>query len=327
MTTAGEAPVSRTKAFLRLVVIEHSVFALPFAYLAALTAMRPIPKTDRYYLDSLDPNIGRITPFAIRVAKVSWGIHWVDLLLITIAMVAARTFAMATNRIIDRELDARNPRTAQRELVTGVVAVSTAATGAVIALVVFLAAAASLNRLCLLLAPLAVLPLIVYPYAKRFTNYPQVFLAVAQAVAPVGAWIAITGHWSAHAVVLGFAVGTWIAGFDLVYACQDVESDRAEGVGSVPARFGVAPSLLAARGVHVVTFGLFTWFGWLEHLGAIWYAGLAITAGAFVYQHSIVSPDDLSRANRSFFTTNGFIAIVLFVFGAGAVIARGGLHL
>lgn len=316
---------SKVKAFLRLVVIEHSVFALPFAYLAALIAMG---HTKRWFAYApLNGDRPAVHGTHVDPLTVPFGIHWLDLLLVTVAMVSARTFAMATNRIIDRELDARNPRTAQRELVTGSVAVSTATVGAVIALVVFLASAMLLGRLCLLLAPLAVLPLIVYPYAKRFTNYPQVVLGIAQAVAPVGAWIAITGRWSAHAVVLGFAVGTWIAGFDLVYACQDVESDRAEGVGSVPAKVGIDKALAAARLVHVVTFGLFVWFGQLENLGVFWYVGLAITAAAFVYQHRIVNPGDLSRVNRSFFTTNGFIGIVLFVFGVAALVSRGGLQL
>jgi 4-hydroxybenzoate polyprenyltransferase len=291
---AGPAP-GRTRAFLRLVVIEHSVFALPFAYLAALTAMR---------------TLGR-------------HVRWADLALITVAMVAGRTFAMAANRVIDRRIDAHNPRTARRELVTGVVSVRTAVTGALVALAVFLAAAALLNPLCLALAPLAVLPLIVYPYGKRFTWAPHAILALGQAIAPIGAWLAVTGRWSWPAVVLGVAVGLWIGGFDLIYACQDVEIDRAIGVRSFPARFGVRAALIASSVTHVVTFALFGWFGLLIGLGAWWYVGLALTAVAFGYEHRIVTPSDLSRVNRAFFTANGFVGIALFAFALIDLVTRG----
>jgi 4-hydroxybenzoate polyprenyltransferase len=308
------APSNPVKAFLRLVMIEHSVFALPFAYLATLTAMRLHTHCGLLSVGwdgRFDPNIALLNCRAG---------DWFDLttfLLITAAMVAARTFAMAANRLIDREVDARNPRTAQRELVTGAVSLTTARVGAGVALAVFLAVAATLGPLPLLLAPLAVVPLVVYPYAKRFTDYPHAVLALAQAVAPIGAWIAVTGEWSWSAVVLGVGVGLWIGGFDLVYACQDTESDREQGVRSFPARWGNAAALTTARLVHVVVFGLFVWFGALEGFGAVWYAGLALAAAAFVYQHAIVRPDDLSRVNRSFFTSNGVVGLAL---GAAGVV-------
>ncbi len=289
MTAAvAEARPGRVKSFLKLVAIEHSVFALPFAYLSALTAMRL--------------NGGRI--------------RWLDLLLITIAMVGARTFAMAANRIIDRQVDARNPRTAGRELVTGAVSVRTAWTGAAVALVVFLGAAAALNPLCFALAPLAVVPLVLYPYGKRFTNWPHAILALAQAVGPVGGWLAVTGTLagSGPAWLLGVAVGLWIGGFDLIYACQDAEVDREIGVRSVPARYGLRFALHASTVAHVVTFGLFLWFGALIGYGWPWWIGLALTAVAFGYQHVVVTPTDLSRVNRAFFTANGFVGIALFVF-------------
>ncbi|MBT2392788.1 4-hydroxybenzoate octaprenyltransferase [Streptomyces sp. ISL-1] len=274
----------RTKAFLKLVMIEHSVFALPFAYIASLTAMF-----------QLDKNI-----------------HWGRLLLVTIAMVGLRTFAMACNRIIDREIDARNPRTAGRELVTGVVSVKSAWTGALIAVVVFLGAAAALNPLCLALAPIAVIPMVVYPYGKRFTNFPHAILGLAQAMGPVGAWIAITGQWSWDAVILGLAVGIWIGGFDLIFACQDVDADRAHGVLSVPARFGVAAALYGARASHLVTAVLLAWYALATDAGVFFWTGLVIVAAAFLYEHTIVKPSDLSRLNRAFFTVNGFIGIALF---------------
>ncbi|MBU7598293.1 4-hydroxybenzoate octaprenyltransferase [Streptomyces sp. P38-E01] len=285
----------RARAFLRVVMIEHSVFALPFAYIAALTAM---------YRDS-------------------GSVHWWTLLVVTVAMVAMRTFAMAANRIIDREIDARNPRTAGRELVTGAVSVRTAWTGALIALAVFFGAAALLNPLCLILSPLAVVPMVVYPYGKRFTDFPHVILGLAQMIGPVGAWFAVTGSWSWEAVVLGLAVGVWIGGFDLIFACQDVEADRGEGVGSVPARFGVAAALYASRASHVVTLGMFVWYGLLTDAGLFFWAGLVIVAGAFVYEHSLVRPGDLSRLTRAFFTVNGFIGIALFVCALVDLVARG----
>ncbi|WP_432074827.1 menaquinone biosynthesis prenyltransferase MqnP [Streptomyces wuyuanensis] len=275
----------RTKAFLRLVMIEHSVFALPFAYIAALTAM----------------------------FESEGSVDWVTLLLVTVAMVGLRTFAMACNRIIDREIDARNPRTAGRELVTGAVSVRSAWTGAGIAVVVFLGAAALLNPLCLALAPVAVVPMVVYPYGKRFTNYPHAILGLAQAMGPVGAWIAVTGAWSWDAVILGLAVGVWIGGFDLIFACQDVQADRAHGVKSVPARFGIPAALWGARACHVVTMALFVWYALATGAGPFLWLGLVIVAVAFVYEHTIVKPHDLSRLNRAFFTVNGFIGIALFV--------------
>ncbi|MET9409485.1 menaquinone biosynthesis prenyltransferase MqnP [Streptomyces sp. NPDC002935] len=285
----------RTKAFLRLVMIEHSVFALPFAYIAALTAMF-----------AWDKNI-----------------HWGKLLLVTVAMVGLRTFAMAANRIIDREIDARNPRTAHRELVTGAMSVKHAWTGALVALVVFLAAAALLNPLCLALAPIAVIPMVVYPYGKRFTNFPQAILGLAQAMGPIGAWIAVTGTWSWDAVVLGLAVGVWIGGFDLIYACQDVETDREIGVMSVPARFGIPAAIWGARACHAVTTALFVWYGAATGAGAFFWFGLVIVAGAFLYEHSIVKPHDLTRLNRAFFQVNGFIGIALFVCALFDLLVRG----
>ena len=286
MTAVQERP-GRVSSFLKLVAIEHSVFALPFAYLSALTAMQL--------------NGGRV--------------DWLDLLLITVAMVGARTFAMAANRILDRRIDARNPRTANRELVTGAVSVRTAWTGAAVALVVFLAAAALLNPLCLVLAPLAVVPLVVYPYGKRFTNWPHAILGVAQAVGPVGAWLAVTGtlDGSGPAWLLGAAVGLWIGGFDLIYACQDSEIDR---------RFALHASTVA----HVVTFALFIWFGAWVGFGWLWWIGLALTAVAFAYQHMVVSPTDLSKVNRAFFTANGFVGIALFVLALLDLVIRLGLR-
>ena len=285
----------RAKAFKNLVLLEHSVFALPFAYISALTAM---------FLQS-------------------GSVHWRQLLLITLAMVGARSFAMAVNRIIDRRFDALNPRTANRELVTGALSVRAAWTGALVALALFLGAAAMLNRLALELAPLAAVPLVVYPYGKRFTDFPHAILALAQAIGPIGAWVGVTGHWSWDAVVLGLAVGIWIGGFDLIFACQDIETDHESGLRSVPARWGVAAALYGARASHAVVLALFVLFGRLTHGGPLWWLGLVVVAGAFYYEHSLVKPDDLSRLNRAFFTVNGFVGIALFCFALADLLARG----
>jgi 4-hydroxybenzoate polyprenyltransferase len=287
VTAVAENP-GKIKSFLRLVMIEHSVFALPFAYLSALVA---IDRDDS-------------------------GRHWLDLVLVTVAMVSGRTFAMAANRILDRRIDALNPRTQNRELVTGAVSVRTAWTGAIVSLVILVVAAGLLNPLCLVLSPLAVIPLVIYPYAKRFTNFPHYVLALAQAVAPVGAWLAITGTFSGSgpAWVLGVAVGLWIGGFDIIYACQDVEVDRRIGVHSTPARFGVPTALHISTITHVVTFALFVTFGQMVGLSWLWWIGLAVTAAGLIYQHVVVTANDLSKVNRAFFTANGFIAIALSVF-------------
>jgi 4-hydroxybenzoate polyprenyltransferase len=287
VTAVGEKP-GKIKSFLRLVMIEHSVFALPFAYLSALVA----------------------------IDRDGTGRHWGDLVLITVAMVSGRTFAMAANRILDRRIDALNPRTQNRELVTGAVSVRTAWTGAAVSLVILVVAAGLLNPLCLVLSPLAVVPLVIYPYAKRFTNFPHYVLALAQAVAPVGAWLAITGTFSGSgpAWVLGVAVGLWIGGFDIIYACQDVEVDRRIGVHSTPARFGVPTALHISTVTHLVTFALFVVFGQIVGLSWLWWVGLALTAGGLIYQHVVVTANDLSKVNRAFFTANGFIGIALFVF-------------
>ncbi|MER5862412.1 menaquinone biosynthesis prenyltransferase MqnP [Kitasatospora sp. NPDC002040] len=296
MSAVAAAPEpGKVRAFLNLVLIEHSVFALPFAYISALTAM--------FLTD------GRM--------------HWGDLFLVTVCMVGLRTFAMAANRIIDREIDARNPRTANRELVTGAVSLRTAYVGSGIALLVFLGSAALLNPLCLLLAPLAVVPMVVYPYGKRFTDFPHAILGFAQAIGPIGAWLAVSGSWSWYPVVLGLAVGIWIGGFDLIFGTQDVAADRAEGVRSVPARFGIPAALYGARACHAVTMALLVWYALLTDAGPAFWVGLAVVAGAFLYEHSIVKPHDLSRLNRAFFTTNGFVGISLFAFALLDLVLRG----
>jgi 4-hydroxybenzoate polyprenyltransferase len=294
LTPAARTP-GRVKAFLDLVRFEHSVFALPFAYIAALTAM----------------------------ASVNDHVHWRQLALVTIAMVGARTFAMAVNRIVDRHIDARNPRTRGRELVTGVVSLRTAWAGAIVALVVLMIAAGALNRVCFVLAPVAAIVLAAYPYAKRVTWAPHVVLGLAQTIGPIGAWIAVTGRWSWTAVVLGLAVGCWIGGFDIIYALQDYRIDREIGVKSLPARFGPRVALAFSRVAHYATVLLLLWFGVLAHLGWTWTAGVVAAAAALAYEQHLVKPDDLSKVNRAFFTVNGFVGIGLFCFAVADLLSRG----
>jgi len=285
----------RVRTFLDLVRFEHSVFALPFAYIASLTAMREDNRQ----------------------------IHWRQLLLVTIAMVGARTFAMAVNRIVDRHIDARNPRTQGRELVTGVVSLRTAWAGAITALAILMVAAAGLNTLCLALSPVAALVLAGYPYAKRFTWAPHAVLGLAQTIGPIGAWIAVTGEWSWSAVILGFAVGCWIGGFDIIYALQDYEVDRTIGVKSLPARFGPHVALAWSRAAHYVTVLLLLWFGAAAGLGWVWTAGVGAAAVALAYEQRLVKPTDLSNVNKAFFTVNGFVGIGLFLFALVDLVSRG----
>jgi 4-hydroxybenzoate polyprenyltransferase len=165
--------------------------------------------------------------------------------------------------------------------------------------------------------------MVVYPYGKRFTNFPQAILGLAQAMGPIGGWLAISGEWSWEAVILGLAVGIWIGGFDLIYACQDVETDRQVGVKSVPARFGIPAAIWGARACHTVTTGLFVWYALATDAGFFFWLGLLIVAGAFVYEHTIVRPTDLTRLNRAFFSVNGFIGIALFVCALLDLLVRG----
>lgn len=294
-TLAWEEEPRPVRAFLRLVKAEHSVFALPFAYIAALGAMY-----DGYR-----------------------NIHWRQLALITVAMIAGRTFAMAVNRIVDRHIDARNPRTQDRELVTGEISVRMAGVGAAAALVLLFVAAAMLNPLSVILAPVAVVVLTAYPYAKRVMWAPHAVLGLAQAMAPEAAWIGVTGTWSWEALVLGVAVGCWIGGFDIIYALQDYKVDREIGVKSLPARFGPHVALAWSRVAHIATVFLLLWFGVLASFGWTWTAGVVVAAIALAYEQSLVKPNDLSRVDRAFFTVNGVVGLLVFGFALVDLLSRG----
>ncbi len=259
---------------------EHTVFALPFAYIAMVLAAAGWPGW--------------------------WTVAWV-----TAAMVGGRTCAMAVNRVVDRLIDARNPRTAQRHLPTGTLRVwelrSLAAAGAVLMVL----AAGMLNPLCLALAPLALVFLVGYSYTKRFTWTTHWILGFTDGIAAAGGWIAVRGQFDAPAYVLWFALTVWIAGFDLIYACQDVAVDRAQGLHSVPARFGVAAALATARANHALTAAALALLGWLAGLGALYWVGWAAVVALLVYEHSLVSPRDLSRLDVAFFNVNGYIALIV----------------
>jgi 4-hydroxybenzoate polyprenyltransferase len=269
--------------YARLVKVEHTVFALPFAYVGAFLAVDRVPRAH-------------------------------DLLWITVAMVGARSLAMALNRLVDAELDGRNPRTATRELVTGALSRVAVLAFCAAALAVFLLAVWQLDPLVRWLWPIPVLAFVVYPYLKRFTWLCHLWLGAADGLAPVGAWAAIRGdlHWQAW--VLGAAVAFWVAGFDLFYALFDVDVDRREGLHSWATRFGVGGVFAGARALHVLTIAALAVAGLGLSVGWLYWAGVAAVAALLVYEHLLVKPDDLRRLDAAFFTMNGVISIAFFVF-------------
>ncbi len=261
---------------------EHTVFALPFAYIAMVLAAGGWPG--------------------------GWTLGWV-----TAAMIGARTCAMATNRVVDRLIDARNPRTAGRHLPTGALAVWELRLFAAAGAALMFLAAFMLNPLCLALAPLALVFLVGYSYTKRFTWTSHWILGFTDGIAAAGGWIAVRGAFDAPAFVLWFTLTVWIAGFDVLYACQDVDIDRAQGLHSVPARFGIAAALVTARVNHVLTAAALAVLGWLAGLGLLYWAGWLAVLGLLAYEHALVSPRDLSRLDLAFFNVNGYIAVIVLV--------------
>ena len=268
--------------FLDAIKFEHTVFALPFAYIAMVLAARGGP--------------------GVRV------IVWV-----TLAMVGGRTLAMSMNRLADRFIDARNPRTAGRHLPSGLLTSGQVATAAVASAALLFFSAWQLNPLCFTLAPVAAIFLIGYSYTKRFTWLSHWILGFTDGIAAAGGWIAVRERFDPPALVLWFALTVWIGGFDLIYACQDVEFDRANGLHSFPARYGIAAALRAAKVCHALTIAAFVMLGWMVGLGAAYWVGVLVVAGLFVYEHSLVSPVDLSRLDVAFFSVNGYIAVILFL--------------
>ena len=266
-----------------LVRLEHTVFALPFAYVGAFLALDRVPPLR-------------------------------DLLWITLAMVGARTLAMGLNRLIDAALDARNPRTASRELPSGLLTRTHVVALCLASLGLFLGAAWQLDPLVRWLWPIPVALFVVYPYLKRVTWLCHFWLGACLALAPVGAWVAVTGELPWQAWALGGAVGLWVAGFDLFYSLFDVDHDRAVGLHSWATRFGVGGAFWGARVLHAGTLGLLALTGLGLDLGVGYWVGVAAVALLLAYEHAIVRPDDLRRLDAAFFTVNGVISVVFFVF-------------
>ncbi len=275
--------VERTLIYLRMIKFSHSVFALPFAFTSAVLAASGIPTLE-------------------------------EILWITLAMVGGRSAAMGLNRIIDKKIDAMNPRTASREIPTGVVKVSEAVVFVLLSLALFVYSAYQLNPLCLKLSPVAIFFFIFYPYTKRFTWLSHIVLGIAISGAPIGAWIAIKGEFNFEILPLALAVVFWLAGFDILYALQDYEFDRKAGLQSIPRRFGIRKSLWLSRGFHLLTWLLLVFTGRIFGLGAFYYIGVVITAVLLLYEHSLVKEDDLSKLDIAFFNMNGYISITVFLF-------------
>jgi 4-hydroxybenzoate polyprenyltransferase len=287
---------SRIRTVLEMIKFEHSVFALPFALTGALLAARATQH-------------GWPT-----LRQILW---------IVVAMVAARSAAMTINRIADLRYDRENPRTKMRALATGALSVSFAWVFTLIAVVVFFLAAWQLNPLALKLAPLAIAILFFYSFTKRFTSWSHLFLGFALGISPAAAWIAITGSLDWRMLILCAAVTLWVGGFDVLYACQDIEFDQQSGLFSVPKRFGVANALWIARVMHVAVVLLLAWLA--ASFGLPWpaWAGIVVVAALLAYEHSLVKANDLSKLNAAFFTVNGYISMLFLLFwGAAAAVWR-----
>jgi len=271
--------VNRIATYASFVRFSHSVFALPFALAGALLAAQH--------------------------AVVTWAtVGW-----ILVAMVGARSAAMGFNRLVDARMDALNPRTAMRELPRGAMSVREAALFVTIASAVFIYATWHLNTICFALSPVALAIVFWYSLAKRYTTWTQLFLGLAMAVAPVGGWLAAGGRAGWEPWLLAVAIGSWVGGFDVLYACQDLEFDRAHGLRSIPVRFGIATSLAISRGMHVLTVACLLALAFVAPLGAIYLAGVAAVAVMLIYEQSLVRADDLSQVKRAF-DLNGYVGIL-----------------
>jgi 4-hydroxybenzoate polyprenyltransferase len=283
-TFAGESGFARWASFVKL---PHTVFALPFALVGVTLATREAPVT---------------------VAMVGW---------VVLAFTCARWVAMAVNRIVDREYDARNPRTAQREIPRGAIGVGEAWVSVVVAAALFVVAAGQLNPLCLMLSPVALAWVCFYSFTKRFTRYAHLVLGLGLAIAPVGGYLAVTGAWSEPwwlLAALTVAVMAWSGGFDILYALPDIAFDRSQGLHSIPAALGVAPAIAVARALHVVTVAGLSVAVVAAGAGWIAWLGVAVVAALLAWEHSLVSAEDLSKLDAAFFTTNGVIAVAFFGF-------------
>jgi 4-hydroxybenzoate polyprenyltransferase len=290
---------NRIKTVLEMIKFEHSVFALPFALTGALLAARATHQPPRGW-----PSLRQI-------------------LWIVVAMVAARSAAMTMNRIADLRYDRENPRTKQRALASGALTLQFAWFFTLVAMALFFIAAWQLNPLALKLAPLAIGILFFYSFTKRFTNWSHLFLGIALGISPGAAWIAITGSLDPRMLILCAAVTLWVGGFDVLYACQDVEYDRSAGLFSVPKEFGIGAALLIARGMHIGVIALLGWLAFSLRLPWPAWAGIGVVASLLGYEHSLVKANDLSKLDAAFFTVNGYISMLFLLFwGAAAAVWR-----
>lgn len=283
--------MGKVRIYLEMVKFQHSIFALPFAYLGAFLAEMKVPTLP-------------------------------VLLWITLAMVGARSFAMAMNRLIDAEIDRRNPRTSDRALPKGLLSVSNVLLFSAVSFGIFLVSVYNLAPICRYLWPAVIIPFVVYPYTKRFTWFSHFVLGFCLGLAPVGAWIAVTNSVSPEIFLIGAAVLFWVAGFDILYAIQDIDFDRKHGLYSFPARFGIKPSLLTTKLMHLSSIILFSWAGLSLGLSFFYFSGVAVAAVLLAYENSIIKTHDLSRLNVAFFTMNGVISVIMFCFVAIEVIFR-----
>lgn len=278
--------------YLEMIKFQHSIFALPFAYLGAFLAEMRVP-------------------------------DFLTLLWITLAMVGARSFAMAMNRLIDREIDRRNPRTAERALPKGLLPIPSVIVFSLISLTVFLIAVYNLAPICRYLWPFVVIPFVIYPYTKRFTWLSHFILGLCLGLAPVGAWIAVTNSVNnIEPFLLGAAVLCWVAGFDIFYAIQDMNFDQKYRLYSIPANFGIRTSLVLTKLLHFTAISFLVWTGIRLDLGIFYFIGVFIAGVLLAYENSIIKPNDLSKLNVAFFTMNGVISVLMFCFVAMEVIFR-----
>jgi len=276
--------MKKLKVILQMIKFEHTIFALPFAYLGMVLGARGLP--DFYTL------------------------FW-----ITVAMVGARSYAMAVNRLADRSIDIRNPRTKNWPLPQGAITVLETSVFVLCSILLFVIAAFMLPSLCHVLWPVVLIPMTIYPFLKRFTFLSHFVLGLSLGLAPLGAWIAVTNTFPAAGIFsLGFAVSVWTAGFDIIYSCQDYEFDRHEGLHSIPVQFGIGMALNITKILHALTVVFLLLVGLSFSLGLIFYIGVIFIAIFLWYENRIIKPDDLSRVDVSFFTLNGFVSIVAFVF-------------
>lgn len=275
--------LQKIKVTLEMIKFEHTLFALPFAFLGAVLAAEGLPA-------------------------------WQQILWITVAMVGARSAAMTFNRIVDRDVDAENPRTANRELPSGKLSVNFAWVFLFVSLAIFLVAAYSLNWLTFVLSPIALVSILGYSYAKRFTSLAHLILGWALAISPTAAWIAVRGTIDSEIpILLSVFVLMWTAGFDIMYACQDYEFDKKAGLYSIPAKVGIQRALFMARLFHIQSFIALLLLLAASGLGWPAFAGVALVGALLVYQHILVKPNDLSKMNAAFFTTNAFVSVILFL--------------